>query len=174
MDAVTQPTAPSTGQQATAAWADSVAAAVGAIPARIGARASTNAAQAILAVTNTNVNNNGAASWSSLEDSGGFVSATGGTITPIIIPAGKGGLYIVGLSGTFSVASGARAQFDLAVNGTWWHGTRAVCGGNGSGAGSLSAVLPMVAGTTLGIQAYNSTAANVQTATEIYCYRIGD
>jgi hypothetical protein len=137
---------------------------------RIGARATTNATQALTANVAASMNNGGTAAWTATEDSGGFVSGAGGTTTPIIIPTGLGGLYTIGTKYTQSLSSTARVLVLILVN-----GTEAGRLGNysESNVGGCIAT-PLNAGDTLNFQAFSATACNVNVGTQVYAYRISD
>lgn len=138
---------------------------------RVGARATTTNTQAISASTVTTLNNGGTVAWTATEDSGGFVSATGGTTTPITIPAGLGGLYQVGIKYAQSVNSATRLFGGIVVNGAAgniWFGAYGESLSNGSVPISLNA------GDTLGVEGFTATAANAIAGCQIFCYRISD
>jgi hypothetical protein len=137
---------------------------------RIGARATTNATQALTANVAANMNNGGTAAWTATEDSGGFVSGTGGTTTPIIIPTGLGGLYTIGTKYTQSLSSTARVLVLIMVNGTE---AGRLSNYSDSFVGGCIAT-PLNAGDTLAFQAFSATACNVNVGTQVYAYRISD
>lgn len=138
---------------------------------RIGGRAATNATQAIAANTITTANNGGTAAWTASQDSGGFVSATGGTTTPITIPTGLGGIYVVGFH-YFQVANSAgRLTAWLQVNGA---GTYARAGNYADQEFTGCEEMPLNAGDAISLQAFTATATNISGGTNVYAYRIGD
>lgn len=172
MDAITSPATVTVGAKATAAQANSYKAGIDGAVKRIGGRATTNVAQAIAANTTTTLTNNGTAAWTATEDSGGFVSATGGTTTPIIIPAGEGGLYIIGWFVTLSAASAGLLWATPLINTVGNnHGQSLNYTGDRTGS---SFTIPLNAADTLGLQVRTATAANASIGCELYCYRIGN
>jgi hypothetical protein len=172
MQAITSPATVAVGDQDTAAFENSVKAAIDAIVAREGARATTTAAQAIPATTATTLNNNGGANvWTATEDTGGFVSAVAGTSTPIVIPAGKGGLYIVGAKYVQALSSAGRAFLDVLINGAIAN-HRFIFTNDGQI--DQCCVIPLNAGDTLGLQTFTTTATNASIGSQLYCYRQGN
>jgi hypothetical protein len=139
---------------------------------RTGARARTNALQAVGAATTATMNNGGTAAWSNIEDSGGFVSGAGGSTAPIIIPAGLGGLYMVGIAVTMSATATTRGFCELIISGTPNVNTRAVFTGDTSAA--VSVPLALAAGATVGGQVFNNVASSVATGCDVWVYRIGN
>jgi hypothetical protein len=131
----------------------------------VGARATAATAQALTASTVTTLTNNGTNPWTATEDSGGYVSATGGTTTPITIPAGKGGRYLVGVKYAQSLSSSGRAFVDILVNGAT-AGLRTVFSTDANGAACH--IVRLNAGDTLGLQAFTSTAASTSSP-QVYC-----
>jgi hypothetical protein len=142
---------------------------VGTGPARIGARATTAATQAIATTTVTTLTG-GTSAWTASEDSGGFVSGTVGTTTPITIPAGKDGLYLCGVEIKVGVASSGRAFADLLINGG--SGRRFVFTNDGQVDGSVP--VPLVAGNTLGADAFTTGATTISSGCYVFCYRVGN
>lgn len=137
---------------------------------RMGARATTNVAQSIPTITTTSANNGGTAAWTATEDSGGFVSVVGGTTTPITIPTGADGIYIVGFSGVSSVSQSTRGEFLLLLNGSTGGQNRVLFEPDSQGGACFA--MPLAAGNTLGMQAFFATAANLNAGAQVYCYRL--
>lgn len=136
---------------------------------RTGGRATTAATQSVTINTITALNNGGGA-WSATEDSGGFVSATAGTTAPLVVPADKGGLYIVGFNVVIAAIIGSRAFCDIRINGTG-NTRRAVF--TGDALCGLSLPVSLAAGDTVGAQVFLNPAGTVSIGSEIFCYRIG-
>lgn len=172
MDVITVATNLSVGSKFKASEANLRKADLDAIVRRIGARATTNATQAIASSTATTLNNGGTAAWTATEDSGGFVSAVGGTTVPIAVPSSKAGLYVVGVKFLVAAASTGRIIVDILVNGTTT-GNR-IGGGYQEAIVAGSVVLPLNATDTLGLQGVTTGATNISAGSQIYCYRIGD
>jgi hypothetical protein len=168
--AYTTPTSPAVGDQVTASIADVLAADIIWLGTRKGGRARTNTAQAISALTVTNLTNNGTNAWTSVEDSGGYVSAVGGTVGPIVIPTGAGGLYLFGVKYTQSVPTTARLCAMLLVNSVEMARFQGPIDNNASG----SIGIPLNAGDILGLQCFTTTAASASIGIDIYAYRIGN
>jgi hypothetical protein len=134
---------------------------------RVGGRVTTSAAQALSATTLTTLNNNGAA-WTATEDSGGFVQTS--TTAPLVVPAGLGALYVVGVKYVQSTISSGRAFVDILINGA--NAGRLVFSTDSNTFGSLET--PLNAGDTIGAEAFTTTAANASIGIQLYCYRISD
>lgn len=138
---------------------------------RIGARVTTTIAQAMVAATVTTLNNNAAAAWTATEDSGSFVSAVSGTSTPIIVPAGLGGIYNIGVNYQQSVAASARLFVSPLVNGS---AVGRFTSNTGESNFLASIPYPLAAGDTLGAQAFSTNAVNISAGCQIFAYRISD
>jgi len=113
--------------------------------------------------------------WSVGENSGGFVGALTGNTTPIVIPAGKGGLYAVSLGLANSAAATGWVQ--VQIGGTLLAGSTNFYRGGLStasfAAGGVAAILPLAAGCALTVITGLTASAYGVTAT-LSCYRIGD
>jgi hypothetical protein len=138
---------------------------------RIGARVTTNAAQALAATTPTTLNNNGVAGWTLTEDSSAFYNNAGGTTVPLSVPAGLGGLYVIGAKYVQSLSSAGRAFVDVLINGAIG-GHRFIFTNDAQI--DQSFVLPLNAADTLGLQAFTTTATNASVGIQVYCYRVSD
>lgn len=160
-------TSPAVGDQATAAWADSVAAALN---TRIGGRARTNATQTLVAAALTLMNNGGTAAWTAVEDSGGFASGTGGTTTPLSVPAGQAALYMVGFEVSFAAVATGRCFVQLMINGV---GIKARMSTTSDDTLGLSVPVPLNVGDTIGVQVLHNLATTVTTVSDVFLYRIG-
>jgi hypothetical protein len=171
MKPITSPATILVGDDITAALLNSDKAAIDNIVAREGARVTTNAAQAIAATTPTTLNNNGVAGWGLAEDSGSYYNNAGGTTVPISIPAGKGGLYLVGAKYIQALSSAGRAFLDVLINGAAAN-HRFIFTNDAQIDQAI--VVPMNAADTLGLQAFTTTATSISVGTQLYCYRIGN
>lgn len=164
-------TVPTVGSKITAAWGTSVANQLN----RVGARVSTNATQAITANTITTWNNGGTAAWTVLEDNYSgytFASATGGTTTPLIVPSGAAGLYLVGLSLTMSAVAATRGYGEIRINGAAFQTLygRTIFATDTNASYCTPIVLNV--GDTIGAVVFTSTAGNLNTTSEIFAYRM--
>lgn len=136
---------------------------------RTGARATTTSAQTTPLATLTTLTNNGSV-WTATEDSGGYVSASAGSTTPITIPAGADGLYAIGVDVRMAGNATNRGLVDMrinAVNGKY----RTVF--TGDSIGIVTTVLGMSAGDTLGVSVLTDPAGSVSIGADIWCYRLG-
>lgn len=140
---------------------------------RLGARATTTVAQSLPAGTLTALNNNGTAAWTATEDSGGFVSASTNTTTPITVPAGAGGLYIVGFGVTQSAAASTSGRVILLISGALspYLGSSVY---TGQSVGFGATAVPLAAGATLGVSVTTTPTANASAGCHVFCYRIGN
>lgn len=159
-------TLPAVGDLATAAQADLL---IG----PIGARARTNAVQALTANVAASLNNGGTNAWTAVEDSGGFVSASGGTTTPISVPAGMAGLYIVGVGYTQSAIATTRGEISIFVNAAQANSnsrgvftTDQIC--------SYTICIRLAVSDTVGAQALTNIGANASIGCDVYAYRIAN
>lgn len=121
-----------------------------------------------------------ASTWSLGEDSGGFVGALTGNTTPIVIPAGKGGLYAVSLGLSNSTPMSVEGSFaQITIGGTLLAGSQVLyrvrmANSASSAQGSIALTLPLAVDCTLTIlTSLTSASAYVVNAT-LSCYRIGD
>jgi hypothetical protein len=139
----------------------------------IGGRARTNVAQAIANATPTLLTNNGTVAWTAVEDSGGFVSATGGTNTPLSVPAGQGGAYLIGVGYINSVNATTRGYVSIFVNGALANAnSRAVF--TGDAVCSYTIIARLSVGDTVGVQVYTSPLGNASVGCDVYAYKLGN
>lgn len=136
---------------------------------RIGGRARTNVAQAMTANTVTVANNNGTAAWTSAEDSGGFVSAVGGTSTPLSVPAGQAGLYAVGLGVQVASISTGRAMASILVNGVFGLNRGVFALDTNVG---YTMLMPLSVGDTIGFHILTLNANTLNTGAETFMYKV--
>jgi hypothetical protein len=138
-----------------------------------GGRVRTNANQTLTSGVVATLNNGGSAAWTVVEDSGGFASSTGGTTTPLSVPAGAAGAYIIGIGYIQSPIASTRGYITLFINGTTANGnTRGVF--TNDAICSYTIVARLNVGDTVGAQAYSSPASTVAVGTDIYLFRIGN
>lgn len=137
---------------------------------RTGARATTTAAQTTPLATLTTLTNNGSV-WTATEDSGGYVSASAGSSTPITIPAGADGLYAVGFDVRMAGTATNRGLCNVRLNGSIAVAYRVVF--TGDSVGTLGTVLGLSAGDTLGLSVLTDPAGSVSIGSDIWCYRLG-
>ena len=150
--------------------------------ARFGARVQTNVAQTAAGSTVVVANNGGTAAWTTIDNIGGFATGVGGTATPIVIPAGAGGMYLVGLAIVMTAISTTRGFADILINGsnggtgpggaTGIGGARVVFTGDTNGA--VSAPFLLNAGDTVGVQVFNNIAGNLSAGAQVYAYRLSN
>lgn len=141
-----------------------------AIFGRKGGRARTNATQALSSGVTTDLNNGGAAAWTSAEDTGGYVSASVGTTTPLQIPAGGAGNYIVGLHVNTSAATTTRATAQVNINSGVGLARRFPFATDVLVDGST--VVPLSVGDTIGLTMIVAPSMNALVGCEVYAWLI--